>query len=164
MSNKAPISLKEYAKSRKARGLPGGSTTAVSRAIRSGRLTARSVVLVDGDPKILSAAAADEEWRANTRPTAPRSQPTRQEQGTPVAEMTRAQLLSAWLHEGTNSLVLAMHALKGAEDRDLAAAELLSALRAYAPEYLTEKGLALVEATIEEALEALEIDEEGALS
>lgn len=61
----APLSLKAYGRHRKALGLPGGNTPAVSRAIATQRLVA-SLVYVDGEPKIADAARADEEWSRNT--------------------------------------------------------------------------------------------------
>lgn len=61
------LSLKAYAKHRGSTGQNGASTTAVSNAIKSGRLS-KSVVYVDGQPKIRSAAEADAEWSANTLP------------------------------------------------------------------------------------------------
>lgn len=71
VADNTPISLKEYARHRKALGLQGGSTTAVTRAITAGRIVA-SVTMVDGRPKIRSAAEADAEWQANTMPAARR--------------------------------------------------------------------------------------------
>lgn len=67
MADNTPISLKEYARHRKSQGLRGGSTSAVSRAVDSGRLVT-SVTMVDGRPKIRSASEADAEWSANTLP------------------------------------------------------------------------------------------------
>lgn len=60
-----PISLREYARHRKALGLAGGSAQAVSQAVKKGRLP-QSAVLVDGVPKIADAALADREWASNT--------------------------------------------------------------------------------------------------
>lgn len=68
VADNQPISLKEYARHRKTRGLRGGSTSAVTKAVAAGRLVT-SVTLVDGRAKIRSAAEADAEWAANTLPT-----------------------------------------------------------------------------------------------
>lgn len=56
------ITQAEYARSRKERGLPGGTPAAVLKAVASGRIT-----LIDGkiDPTV-----ADVQWGANTRPRA----------------------------------------------------------------------------------------------
>ena len=53
------ISPAEYARSRKARGLPGGTDVAVHRALKTGR-----IILIDGkiDPFV-----ADIQWEKNTR-------------------------------------------------------------------------------------------------
>jgi hypothetical protein len=59
------MSLRTYAKRR------GVSLAAVQRAIESGRLE-RSVVVVEGEPKIADPELADGEWAANTRPRADR--------------------------------------------------------------------------------------------
>jgi len=70
----APISLRAYAKRRAAAGLPGSSPEAVSKAVKSGRLS-RSVVLVDGEPKIADPELADREWLARSAPRiAPRGE------------------------------------------------------------------------------------------
>ncbi len=61
----APLALYAYGKHRKALGLPGGDWRAVSRAIKTQRLV-KSVVHVDGEPKIIDAARADAEWARNT--------------------------------------------------------------------------------------------------
>ncbi len=55
----ALITVNDYAKSRKSRGLAGGTRQAVDRAVKAGRIT-----LLDGriDP-----AVADIQWEANTR-------------------------------------------------------------------------------------------------
>ena len=55
------MTLRTYAKHRKARGLRGGSHTAVSDAIRTGRISATT------EGKII-AAQADAEWDRNTGP------------------------------------------------------------------------------------------------
>lgn len=73
MSSQSPIqgpaeadrmSLRAYARSRKARGLPGGTHRAVQRAIESGRIA--EAVDDDGliDPEL-----ADRLWAENTRPS-----------------------------------------------------------------------------------------------
>ena len=65
MTNPTILTLGKYAESRKARGLPGGSKNAVSKAIKSGRL-ARSVVRDQrGLPKIADPDLADREWRCS---------------------------------------------------------------------------------------------------
>lgn len=77
------MGLREYARHRKAAGLPGGALNAVQVAIRNGRIPA-SALTKDGK-KIRSAKAADAAWLASTKadmvpltgPTAPASsQPT----------------------------------------------------------------------------------------
>jgi hypothetical protein len=60
-------SLRAYAKRRAAAGLPGSSPEAVSKAVKSGRLS-RSIVLVDGEPKIADPELADREWMARSAP------------------------------------------------------------------------------------------------
>lgn len=57
----SPLSLHRYAARR------GVSTAAVSKAIKSGRLSASVVFDHLGDPKIGDADLADREWNANTR-------------------------------------------------------------------------------------------------
>jgi hypothetical protein len=64
---RTPISLRAYAKRRAAAGLPGSSPEAVSKAVKAGRLS-RSVVLVDGEPKIADPELADREWLARSAP------------------------------------------------------------------------------------------------
>lgn len=59
MPRSNPLSFRAYARHR------GVTLRAVQVAHRSGRLQ-RSIVMVDGTPKIRSAAAADREWDANT--------------------------------------------------------------------------------------------------
>jgi phage terminase Nu1 subunit (DNA packaging protein) len=61
----ATVSLQAYGKHRRARNLSGGTTQAVTRAIRTRRLVA-SVVYVNGRPKIRDVAQADAEWARNT--------------------------------------------------------------------------------------------------
>lgn len=56
-----PLSVAAYAKR------AGVSHKAVQRAIESGRLS-RSVVVVNGKPKIADPEMADREWKAKTRP------------------------------------------------------------------------------------------------
>lgn len=51
----------EYARSRKDRGLPGGSREAVRRAVDEGRISAF------GPDKLLDQALADSQWARNTR-------------------------------------------------------------------------------------------------
>lgn len=58
----AALSLRQYATSRKHRGLPGGSLAAVQKAIAAGRLKR----CLSPDGKIGDAALADREWDANT--------------------------------------------------------------------------------------------------
>ena len=60
----APMSLRAYAKHRKALGLEGGSDAAVRKAIRDRRLVAS----VRPDGKIIAAEVADAEWERNTGP------------------------------------------------------------------------------------------------
>lgn len=57
------MTLGKYAEHRRARGLPGCSKAAVSKAIKAGRL-AKSVVRDHrGQPKIADPELADREWR-----------------------------------------------------------------------------------------------------
>jgi hypothetical protein len=57
----AGSSLRAYASHRKQAGLSGGSAAAVSKAVLRGRLK-HSVVVVDGTPRIVDFAVADQEW------------------------------------------------------------------------------------------------------
>ena len=52
------VSLRQYARHRKARGLPGATVSAVQKALATGR-----IVLVDGGIEV---DAADAQWHANT--------------------------------------------------------------------------------------------------
>lgn len=60
MKRATPLSLREYAKRR------GVSAMAVSRAVKSGRLTQSVVRDEGGDPKIADPELADREWEAAT--------------------------------------------------------------------------------------------------
>lgn len=62
-------SLRTYAKSR------GISHEAVRQAIKAGRLV-KSIVMVNGEPKIADEALADQEWAANTDQSKPRNRIT----------------------------------------------------------------------------------------
>lgn len=62
MSNPAPISLREYARHRAARGFVGTSAAAVSKAVASGRLVKSVVRDHRGQPKIADPELADREW------------------------------------------------------------------------------------------------------
>lgn len=61
------VSIRAYAASRKERGLPGGSHTAVRKAIQAGRIT----TLPDGT---LDPARADREWDTQTDPSKQRGE------------------------------------------------------------------------------------------
>lgn len=61
-SREHPLSQRQYALWRKARGLSGGSHVAVGNAVRSGRLRDS----IDADSRIIDVALADAEWTANT--------------------------------------------------------------------------------------------------
>ena len=63
VSKTAPLSVRAYARHRKALGLDGGSDTAVWKAIRDRRV----VKGVTADGKII-AEIADSEWERNTGP------------------------------------------------------------------------------------------------
>jgi phage terminase Nu1 subunit (DNA packaging protein) len=63
MPKSKPISFRTYATRR------GVSPEAVSKAFDAGRLR-KSVVIVDGQPKIADADLADREWAQRTRPRA----------------------------------------------------------------------------------------------
>ncbi len=79
------MSLREYAASRKARKLSGGSHTAVRKAIESGRLVESVRMGSKGQP-LIDAAIADREWDARTDPTqqrdpaAPKAKPDKPKQ------------------------------------------------------------------------------------
>lgn len=73
------ISLRAYAKHR------GVSVEAVSQAVKGCRLT-RSVLRVDGKPKIADVALADEEWTANTDHSKSPQRARRPPARSPVAE------------------------------------------------------------------------------
>jgi hypothetical protein len=62
---KGPISINAYAKSR------GISQPAVTKAIKTGRLSKSIVRDAKGDPKIADPALADQEWAANTDQSKP---------------------------------------------------------------------------------------------
>ncbi len=91
------LGIREYARHRKAAGLPGGTSRAVEVAIKSGRL-AKSLTK---DGKIRSAKAADLEWAAATHadmvpltgPTAPASStaPPADAEAPPVNELAAAR-------------------------------------------------------------------------
>lgn len=66
MSNPTPLSLGEYAEHRAARGLPGQSKNAVSKAIKRGCLVRSVVRNHRGEPKIADPSLADREWAAGT--------------------------------------------------------------------------------------------------
>ena len=61
------ISIRAYARHRKAHGLRGGSLAAVQKAIDVGRLSRSVARDAKGRPSITGAAAADGEWGATTR-------------------------------------------------------------------------------------------------
>lgn len=77
------LSIRAYAASRKERGLPGGSHTAVRKAIATGRITA----LPDGtiDPE-----QADREWGAQTDPSKQRGEHAQAIQRATAAETASA--------------------------------------------------------------------------
>lgn len=60
-----PMSLRAYARYRKASGLTGGNLSAVQKAIEAERI---STVFVDGQRRIADPGVADREWAANTPP------------------------------------------------------------------------------------------------
>jgi phage terminase Nu1 subunit (DNA packaging protein) len=60
------LGVNAYARHRAARGLPGGTRSAVQQAIKSGRLAA-SVAYVAGHPRIRDVDTADREWAASTK-------------------------------------------------------------------------------------------------
>jgi hypothetical protein len=60
------LSLRAYGRSRRERGLNGGSVEAVRRAIRNGRLSRSVVVDSKGKPQIADPVLADAEWIRNT--------------------------------------------------------------------------------------------------
>lgn len=55
------VTMAEYARHRKERGLPGGSRVAVLKAVSSGRITAH------GTKKLIFVQQADQQWEKNTR-------------------------------------------------------------------------------------------------
>ena len=54
------MGLREYARYRRAKGLPGGSAAAVTKAISSGRINRTSDGRIDSE-------LADRSWKLNTR-------------------------------------------------------------------------------------------------
>lgn len=57
-----PVSVTEYAESRRSRGLPGGSRNAVELAIQDGRIK-----LIAKDPiRLIDPDVADKQWEENT--------------------------------------------------------------------------------------------------
>jgi len=66
VSKAAPLSVRAYARHRKALGLEGGSDTAVWKAIRDQRIV-EGVTTVNGKKRII-AEVADAEWERNTPP------------------------------------------------------------------------------------------------
>lgn len=63
-----PLSLRAYAKHRKAKGFTGTRLSAVQKAIRDGRLV-DCLMRVGPDTRIADPEAADREWAANTDQT-----------------------------------------------------------------------------------------------
>ncbi len=105
-----PLSLRAYARHRKANGLAGGTLRAVQVAIRDGRL---SKSIVDG--KVSSAAAADAEWGSTTQidripmtgPTAAGTPPPDLAESRARREAAEAALAEIELAEKRGELVLA---------------------------------------------------------
>ena len=112
MTRKAkPLSLRAYARHRKAKGLAGGTLNAVQVAIDSGRLAKA----LTRDGKIASAAAADAEWGQTTRvdripitgPTAAGTPPPDLQESRARREAAEAALAEIELAEKRRELVLA---------------------------------------------------------
>lgn len=61
MSRTNLLSQAQYARSRKARGLPGGTREAVRKAVETGRID------VFGEDRLIDQDLADDQWRRNTR-------------------------------------------------------------------------------------------------
>lgn len=93
------MSIAEYARHRKAAGLPGGDAKSVRLAISSGRITATA------DGMIADAAVADREWESSTkaeyRPlTGPTAPPETNGHSNPLAEArARREAAQASLRE-----------------------------------------------------------------
>src|SRR5262245_49251749 len=85
------MSLRAYARHR------GCTVEAVSRAVQRRRLR-KSVIVVDGVPRISSAKLADEEWAANTqsskRPRRTRSKPRIVSRRSEASVLARARVES----------------------------------------------------------------------
>lgn len=60
--NRTQLTQTEYAKWRKDRGLPGGTKSAVAKAVAEGRISTY------GERKLIDPAQADTQWSRNTRP------------------------------------------------------------------------------------------------
>lgn len=96
------LGIREYARHRKERGLPGATHRAVQVAIKDGRISA-----VTKTGRIRSARAADEEWAAATKsdhvpitgPTAPSATATPAQPSALARARERRELVSAELAE-----------------------------------------------------------------
>lgn len=64
------LSLRAYARSRRARGLDGGTPSAVSKALKTGRIRYNRFGKIDQDQ-------ADRDWSSNTKAPAPPARETR---------------------------------------------------------------------------------------
>lgn len=105
------ISLRAYARHRKANELAGGTLRAIQVAIKSGRLSKS----ITADGKIASAAVADREWEATTHvdriplsgPTAAGTPPPELGESRARREAAEAALAEIELAEKRAELVLA---------------------------------------------------------
>ena len=162
-----PMSLRAYARHRKAAGLVGGNLQAVQQARDAKRIT------LTADGRIADAARADAEWAANTRaervpltgPTAPGGEePIDFGEARARLEAAKAQLAELELAEKRAELV----AVKEVDARMVgeyarAKTKLLavpSKMRQRDPAFTLEQ-IALLEALIRETLNDLASDEDA---
>lgn len=84
MAKTAPnlLTQAEYARSRKERGLSGGTKQAVHKAVDDGRIT------VFGPDKLIDKELADAQWERNTRARVPQSAPQADPDGQPASTPT----------------------------------------------------------------------------
>lgn len=110
-SKPKPVSIRAYARHRKAAGLAGGTHRAVQVAIRDGRLSKS----ITKDGKIADVAGADAEWTSTTHidriplsgPTAAGTPPPELAESRARREAAEASLAEIELDEKRGELVLA---------------------------------------------------------
>jgi hypothetical protein len=167
------MSEREYAAHRKEMGLPGGSQSAVNRAIQSGRLTASVTKDAAGRTRI-DPAKADREWAATTRseyvPQTGPTSPAGASESTPELaesrarhEAAKAALAELELQEREGGLVSAAEVKAGMVGVFTRAKTKLLGIPSRARQQdpaLTQAQLALLEGLIREALEDLAAEAE----